>query len=71
MLTCPRYYSCLRFKYSVITPGSAAQPEVLQASNIQDDRHVGRERRRQSRDPTLRDVDVEEARQEEVLANIH
>jgi hypothetical protein len=24
-----------------MTAGSAAQPEVLQASNIQDDRHVG------------------------------
>jgi hypothetical protein len=52
------YWQAYYILVNVITPGSAAQPEVLQASNIQVDRHVGQKRRRRPRDPTSRDVDV-------------
>jgi hypothetical protein len=41
-----------------MTASSAAQPEVSQASNIQDDRHVGDLAAGKSHDPTSRDVDV-------------
>jgi hypothetical protein len=44
-----------------MTASSAAQPEVLQASNIQDDRHVGDLAANKSRDPTSCDVGAEGA----------
>jgi hypothetical protein len=54
-----------------MTAGSAAQPEVLQASNIKDDRHIGNLAADKSCDPTSRDVGAEDAMPRASALNAH